>query len=84
MESLEDRFLTPNLRSARKDKNAEEIDTGDEMKVKNRFFQCRNKRCGFHLLTDKPENSKADCPYCGKPMYKLTPRKNKYERYFKP
>tara|TARA_S200002703_G_C3704286_1_gene216327 strand:+ start:570 stop:671 length:102 start_codon:yes stop_codon:yes gene_type:complete len=29
MESLEDRFLTPNLRSARKEKNVEETDTGD-------------------------------------------------------
>ena len=30
MESLEDRFLTPSLRSARKEKNVEETDIGDK------------------------------------------------------
>lgn len=30
MESSEDRFLTPSLRSARKEKNVEETDIGDK------------------------------------------------------
>ena len=45
MESLEDRFLTPSLRSARKEKNAEEIDIEEGRNIK----QTLDKK-GFDLF----------------------------------
>tara|TARA_R100001460_G_scaffold70913_1_gene111605 strand:- start:886 stop:1059 length:174 start_codon:yes stop_codon:yes gene_type:complete len=47
MESLEDRFLTPSLRSERKEKNVEEPDIGDKImygKPKKRKTPIKPKR----------------------------------------
>jgi len=54
------------------------------MNKTTKYHSCRNNRCKNHLLLDAPvTDNPVKCPYCDKPMHRLTDKRDKYERSFK-